>query len=62
MANIILLSGIAILSFMLIFVGNLSRITSDMAVARPGYAFYFPITTMMLMSIVLSFIFWILRR
>jgi len=38
------------------------RLPGDIVVNRPGFSFYFPITTMIIISLVLSFIMWILRK
>lgn len=34
----------------------------DIVIDRPGFKFFFPITTMLLVSIVLSVLAWLLRR
>jgi hypothetical protein len=44
---------------------RLGRLPGDIAVERPGASFYFPITTMILASLLLSLVLWIvgaLRR
>jgi hypothetical protein len=40
----------------------LGRLPGDIVVDRPGSRFFFPITTMIVVSIVLSFILWLFRR
>ena len=40
----------------------LGRLPGDIVVERPGGAFYFPIVTCLLVSLLLSFIAWLLRR
>jgi hypothetical protein len=40
----------------------LGRLPGDIVVDRPGFRFFFPITTMIVVSIVLSFILWLFRR
>ncbi|MFO7278204.1 MAG: DUF2905 domain-containing protein [Pseudomonadota bacterium] len=40
----------------------LFRLPGDIVVDRPGFRFYFPITTMLLISVVLSLIMWLMRR
>jgi hypothetical protein len=40
----------------------LGHLPGDIIIARPGFRFYFPITTMVLVSLMLSFITWLLRR
>lgn len=41
---------------------GLGRLPGDIAVKRDGFAFYFPITTSIIVSILLSLILWLLRR
>jgi hypothetical protein len=38
------------------------RLPGDIVVDRPGFKFFFPITTMLLASAVLSIVAWLLRR
>ncbi len=38
------------------------RLPGDIVVDRENFRFYFPLTTMIIVSIVLSAIFWFLRR
>ncbi len=40
----------------------LFRLPGDIVIDRPGMRFFFPITTMLLISVVLSLLSWILRR
>lgn len=40
----------------------LGRLPGDIVVDRPGFKFYFPITTMVLVSLLLSLIFWLFRK
>lgn len=40
----------------------LGRLPGDIRIKRPGFSFYMPITTMILLSIVLSFVLWIIRK
>jgi hypothetical protein len=40
----------------------LGRLPGDLRVDRPGFTFFAPSTTMIVLSIVLSLIFWLLRR
>jgi hypothetical protein len=39
----------------------LGRLPGDIVVERPGFRFYFPITTMILASIVVSIVIWFFR-
>jgi hypothetical protein len=41
---------------------GLGRLPGDIVVERDNFTLYFPITTMILISIVLSLIFWLLNR
>lgn len=40
----------------------LGRLPGDIVVDRPGFRFFFPITTMILISIIVSVILWLLRK
>ena len=40
----------------------LGRLPGDISVARPGFRFYMPITTMLLLSVVLSVVVWLLGK
>ena len=40
----------------------LFHLPGDIVVERPGFRFFFPITTMLLLSALLTLITWILRR
>ena len=40
----------------------LFRLPGDIIIDRPGFKFFFPITTMLLISAVISLIAWVLRR
>jgi hypothetical protein len=40
----------------------LFRLPGDLVIDRPGLRFYFPLTTMLLLSAVISLIAWLLRR
>jgi len=40
----------------------LGRLPGDIVVDRPGFKFFMPITTMILVSLVVSFILWLLRK
>jgi len=41
---------------------QLFRLPGDIAVDRPGFKFFFPITTMLLVSVVMSVLLWLFRR
>jgi hypothetical protein len=41
---------------------HLFHLPGDIFIDRPGFRFFFPITTMLIVSAVLSIIVWLLRR
>jgi hypothetical protein len=41
---------------------GLGRLPGDIVVERPGFSFYFPLATSLILSIVLSAVFWLLNR
>ncbi len=41
---------------------KLGRLPGDISIKRENYAFYFPITTCVLISLVLSLIFYLLKK
>jgi len=41
---------------------GLGRLPGDIWIRRPGFEFYFPLTTSILVSVVLSLLFWVLRK
>ncbi|MDV6318832.1 DUF2905 domain-containing protein [Chromohalobacter sp. HP20-39] len=40
----------------------LGHLPGDIAIKREGFAFYFPITTMILVSVVVSVLLWLFNR
>jgi len=40
----------------------LFRLPGDVVIERPGFKFFFPITTMLIISVVISVIAWLMRR
>jgi hypothetical protein len=40
----------------------LGRLPGDIIIDRPGLKFFFPISTMILLSAVVSFVLWLFRR
>jgi hypothetical protein len=40
----------------------IGRLPGDIVVDRPGFKFFFPITTMIIISIVVSILLWLFRR
>ena len=59
-------AGIVILGLLVFFFHNklhwLGRLPGDIRIEKPGFRFYFPITTMILLSAVLSLILYIVRK
>ncbi len=42
--------------------GAIGRLPGDISVQRPGFSFYFPITTCIVVSIVMTLLMWLLRK
>ncbi|HEX7927501.1 MAG TPA: DUF2905 domain-containing protein [bacterium] len=40
----------------------LGRLPGDVSIQRENFSFYFPITTCIVLSVVLSLLFWLFRR
>lgn len=40
----------------------LFRLPGDIVIDRPGFKFFFPLTTMLILSLVLSILAWLFRR
>jgi hypothetical protein len=38
------------------------RLPGDLVISRPGFKVFFPVTTMILLSLVISLILWIIRK
>lgn len=60
----LIIAGAVLILTGLIFSGKfgIGRLPGDIVVSRPGFTFYFPIVTMILVSAVLSIIFWLMRK
>ncbi|HTT82630.1 MAG TPA: DUF2905 domain-containing protein [Rhizomicrobium sp.] len=41
---------------------NLGRLPGDIVINRPGVHIYFPVITCLLISVILTLLFWILRK
>lgn len=41
---------------------GLGRLPGDIVIERENFRFYFPITTMILVSLVVSLVFWLFRK
>jgi Protein of unknown function (DUF2905) len=59
LGSILLLLGLA---WPLVKKLRLFHLPGDIVVDRPGFKFFFPITTMLLISVVVSLIAWLMRR
>jgi hypothetical protein len=46
------------------FIGRLGlgRLPGDIVIERPGFSFYFPLMTSLIISVVLGLIFWLINR
>jgi hypothetical protein len=66
MQRILIASGIVLLAAGLLWpwlrAFPWGRLPGDIRIVRENSAFYFPITTMLLLSLALSFLLWLLRR
>jgi Protein of unknown function (DUF2905) len=65
--KLLVLAGIVLVALGLLFqLGGrlpwLGRLPGDIFVQREHFSFYFPITTSILVSVVLTVLFWLLRR
>jgi hypothetical protein len=66
MQRLLLISGLILLLLGLLWPLlsqlGLGRLPGDISIQREGFSFYFPITTGILVSLVLSLVFWLVRR
>ncbi len=63
----LVLLGLGVAAFGLLLIAaskvpHLGRLPGDIAIERPGFRFYFPLTTSILLSVVLSLLAILLRR
>lgn len=67
-AKILLLAGSLLLcaGVILFFMGDklkgLGHLPGDIRIEKPGFRFYAPVTTMLLLSLVLSLLLWLIRK
>jgi hypothetical protein len=54
--------GIAALGLAIMFGVPIGRLPGDIYVKRPGFQFYFPLTTSIILSIILTLIFALFKR
>jgi hypothetical protein len=63
---LIVFGGVLVLLGLLLSVGGkvpwLGRLPGDIIVHRDGFSFYFPLMTSLVVSVVLSLLFYLLRR
>jgi len=66
MQRILIIAGIALLvigaTWPWLSKLPLGRLPGDIRIVREGFSFYFPITTCVVISLVLTLLFWIFRR
>jgi hypothetical protein len=66
MPKVLILSGLALIAVGLLwFVGErlgLGRLPGDIVIERPGFRFYFPLMTSLIVSVVLSLLLWLFSR
>jgi hypothetical protein len=66
MARLLIILGIALVAVGLAWpwLGKLGlgRLPGDIHIVREGYSFYFPITTGLILSAVISLVLWLLRK
>lgn len=66
MRRIFILSGIVLLivGVLLPYIAKIpiGRLPGDIMIRKPGFTFYFPLTTMIIVSVVISLIAWFLKR
>jgi hypothetical protein len=61
--TILLIIGIFIVSAdKFPFLNMLGRLPGDIHIERPGFSFHFPLATSILLSLLLSFIFWLVSK
>jgi uncharacterized protein HemY len=57
---------LVIAGLIIYFAGNrlswIGHLPGDIRIEKDNFRFYFPITTMILISVILTFIFWIVRK
>ncbi|HDO36535.1 MAG TPA: DUF2905 domain-containing protein [Nitrospirae bacterium] len=56
---IVILGGVLVLSGKIPFIG---RLPGDIIIQKKNFTFYFPLATSILLSLILSLLFWILSR
>jgi len=62
MNNTFIILGIILIAMGIFLSGNFPRLPGDIFISRPGFTFYFPITTMIIVSVVLTVLLRIFNR
>ncbi len=67
LAKLLIFSGIILIIVGLVFLSvgkipGLGKLPGDILIHKENFTFYFPITTSILLSIILSIIFWLVQR
>ena len=66
MARFLIIAGVVLIVIGLLWPWlsklGLGRLPGDIVVEREGLSFYFPIVTSLILSIVVSLLFWLFRR
>jgi len=67
LGRILIIFGIVVVLVGLILTSGikipyLGKLPGDICIKRPNFTFYFPLTTCILLSVILSLIFWVLGR
>ncbi len=58
----IILIGLGVALLLLPKIPGLGRLPGDIIIKRENFTFYFPLVTCILVSLILSLIFWLMRR
>lgn len=58
----LLLAGVGLVLWLGPKIPWLGRLPGDIAVERPNFKFYFPLTTCIILSVALTLLAWLLRR
>jgi hypothetical protein len=67
LGKLLVLAGLAMAILGLIIwktggLGALGRLPGDISIRRPNFSLYFPLTTCILISIILTLLMWLFRR
>ena len=67
LGRLLIFFGLVLVAFGLLIqlvpkVPGLFRLPGDILIRRDGFTFFFPLTTSLLISLILTLVFWLLRR